>query len=105
MYQMNEFAQRAVLDSVLATSVADILIKAIAEKGQASIAVSGGSTPKGFFTALSNKDLAWDKVTITLADERWVNFESDASNTRLVHENLLQNKAAKANFFREDHDR
>jgi 6-phosphogluconolactonase len=96
---MNEFAQRAVLDSVLATSVADILSTAIEKNGQASLAVSGGSTPKGFFSVLSNKDIAWDKVTITLADERWVNFESDASNTRLVHENLLQNKAASASFF------
>jgi len=63
------------------------------------MAVSGGSTPKGFFAALSLIDLAWSKVTITLADERWVEFDNDASNTRLVHENLLQNKAKLATFF------
>ena len=96
---MNEFAQRAMLDNELATTVAGMLSTAIEKNGQASIAVSGGSTPKGFLSVLSNKDLAWDKVTITLADERWVDFESDASNTRLVHENLLQNKAACATFF------
>lgn len=99
MQTMNEFTTRDELDESLATKVAAELSQAIALKGKASLAVSGGSTPKGFFKALSQFDLAWDKVTITLADERWVPFESDASNTRLVHENLLQNNAAKATFF------
>lgn len=99
MYQMIEFKEREVLDISLANNVADILSNAIALKGKASIAVSGGSTPKGFFNALSKKDLPWSKVTITLADERWVNMDDDASNTRLVHEHLLQNNAKKANFF------
>jgi 6-phosphogluconolactonase len=99
MHIINDFSSRAALDSALAENVANILEDAIAKNGKASIAVSGGSTPKGFFAELSNKDLAWDKVTITLADERWVDMDSDASNTRLVHENLLQNKAAKATFF------
>ena len=99
MYQLNEFTQREALDAQLANNVADILSKAVAKNGKASIAVSGGSTPKGFFTALSHKDLPWNDITITLADERWVTMESDASNTRLVHENLLQNNAVNAKFF------
>jgi len=99
MQNLNDFNTRKELDAALATKVASELKKAIAEKGKASMAVSGGSTPKGFFEALSLIDLAWNKVTITLADERWVEFENDASNTRLVHENLLQNKAKAATFF------
>lgn len=99
MQKMNEFTSRNELDKALSIKVAAELSKAIAEKGTASLAVSGGSTPKGFFHALSQFDLAWDKVTVTLADERWVEFESDASNTRLVHENLLQNNAKNATFF------
>lgn len=99
MHQLNDFNTREALDEALATKVAEELIQAIALKGKASLALSGGSTPKGFFNKLSNIDLAWDKVTVTLADERWVDFESDASNTRLVHESLLQNNAKKATFF------
>ena len=99
MYQLNDFAQRADLDNALACNVAELLSNAISQKGKASLAVSGGSTPKGFFIALSNKDIDWQNVTVTLADERWVDFESDASNTRLVHENLLKNKASAASFF------
>ncbi|MBA6346753.1 MULTISPECIES: 6-phosphogluconolactonase [unclassified Colwellia] len=99
MYQLNDFAQRTDLDNALANNVAELLSNALSQKGKASLAVSGGSTPKGFFTALSTKDIDWQNVTVTLADERWVEFESEASNTRLVHENLLKNKAAAAQFF------
>ncbi|PKH87827.1 6-phosphogluconolactonase [Colwellia sp. Bg11-28] len=99
MNELTEFNARNDLDNELASTVSDILAKAIKEKGKASIAVSGGSTPKGFFSVLSQSDIDWSKVTITLADERWVPIDSEASNTRLVHENLLQNKAEKAKFF------
>lgn len=99
MYQLNEFGQRSDLDNALADKVADILANAVKLKGKASIAVSGGSTPKGFFNVLSQKDLPWKEITVTLADERWVDITDEASNTKLVHENLLQNKAVDANFF------
>jgi 6-phosphogluconolactonase len=99
MYQINEFEQRELLDESLADKVAAILTAAVESKGKASIAVSGGSTPKGFFQALSKKKLAWRAITITLADERWVDITSSDSNTKLVHENLLQNEAVNANFF------
>lgn len=99
MYQINEFAQREALDDALADKVASLLSSAVKQKGKASLAVSGGSTPKGFFNALSKKSLPWQSITITLADERWVNIDSNDSNTKLVHENLLQNEAVKAKFF------
>ncbi len=99
MYQLNNFNKRELLDEQLAEQVANLLSKAVELKGKASIAVSGGSTPKGFFLALSKKEIQWSNVTITLADERWVDTNNDASNTRLVFDNLLQNKAKKAHFF------
>lgn len=99
MYQITEFEQRQLLDESLADNVANILATAVKLKGKASIAVSGGSTPKGFFKALSKKALPWHAITITLADERWVDIDSSDSNTKLVHENLLQNEALKAKFF------
>ena len=99
MVHLTDFNSREQLDQALAENVSQILQAAITLKGKASIAVSGGSTPKGFFKKLSNKDIDWNKVTVTLADERWVDMDSDASNTRLVHEHLLQNNASVAKFF------
>ncbi len=99
MNNLLAFTSREALDVALAESISQILNQAIKEKGKASIAVSGGSTPKGLFSILSKTNIDWSKVTVTLADERWVALDSKDSNTRLVHENLLQNKAAAAKFF------
>src|SRR5690606_949930 len=72
---------------------------AIAERGVAAIAVSGGSTPGKFFAALGKtKDIEWDKVIVTLVDERWVDETSDRSNALLVNEKMLQGPAAIARF-------
>ena len=92
------FETREALVSEFSQRIVGILGDAIAEKGAASILVSGGSTPLPLFKALSESDLEWSKVTISLADERWVEPSDSASNEKLVRENLLQNKAANATF-------
>lgn len=61
-------------------------------------AVSGGSTPLRFFRALSQRALAWDRVVITLVDDRAVAWDNPRSNTILVRQNLLQNASAQARF-------
>lgn len=99
MNSLHTFDSRKALDEQLADTVASILDDGVRMNGKASIAVSGGSTPKGFFDKLSKKELPWSDITITLADERWVSITDDASNTRLVHENLMQNNAVNAKFF------
>ncbi len=95
---LHTFDNGAALAEGLADAVSAALAAGIATRGTASIAVSGGSTPKAFFQALARKDIAWDKVTVTLVDERFVPPESDRSNHALVTANLLQGPAAKAHF-------
>lgn len=82
----------------LADAVAEFLTARLRKMPRTSLVVSGGSTPLPFFKALSGKDLDWSRVDVLLADERWVDEDDDASNTRLVRENLLRNKAASARF-------
>jgi 6-phosphogluconolactonase len=94
----NEFDNGAALAEALATHVAKALADAVALRGKASIAVSGGSTPKAFFKALSVKPIAWDKVNITLVDERFVPADNARSNHKLAADMLLQANAAAANF-------
>lgn len=95
---MHAFASGAELAAGLADKVAEALSAAIAARGSASIAVSGGSTPKAFFQELSSRVLDWDKVTITLVDERFVPPDNPRSNHLLVNANLLKDKAAAAQF-------
>ncbi len=99
-----EFASRQSLAGALAADVAAHLAQAIAERGRASIAVSGGTTPKLFFEALSNADIDWPAVTVTLVDERFVPPDSPRSNERLARENLLKGRAARARFVGLWHD-
>ncbi|MFC4699661.1 6-phosphogluconolactonase [Glaciecola siphonariae] len=93
-----EYANSERLVDAFSQQIAEILTQAITDKGSASIAVSGGSTPKPLFQALSKIDLPWSQVNITLADERWVDALDDASNEKLVRENLLVNHARAARF-------
>ncbi|MBW9116108.1 6-phosphogluconolactonase [Rhizobium cauense] len=95
---MHAFANGAELARNLADKVAASLSAAIEARGTATLAVSGGSTPKLFFQELSARDLDWTRVTITLVDERFVAADNPRSNHLLVAENLLQNKATAANF-------
>lgn len=84
--------------TALAEHVARLLTAALDIRGTASLVVSGGNTPIPFFHALRRQELAWEKVTITLADERWVAPDHDASNEGLVRAHLLQDNAAAATF-------
>ncbi|WP_457152499.1 6-phosphogluconolactonase [Mesorhizobium sp. P5_C1] len=97
-YSWNGFAGRQELAVALADHVAGRLTKAIAERGMGLLAVSGGTTPAKFFAALSAMQIAWDKVIVTLVDERFVPASSPRSNAGLVAANLLQNAAKAARF-------
>lgn len=100
MLERRTFADKPTLAKELAEAVADRIRSAIAERGVAAIAVSGGSTPARFFQALGKtKDIEWTKVIVTLVDERWVDETSDRSNALLVNEKMLQGPAAVARFF------
>lgn len=82
----------------LAERVAERLRNALAERGHALLAVSGGSSPKEFFARLSRESLDWAKVQVTLVDERWVPDSDDRSNAKLVKSILLQHAASAAPF-------
>ena len=96
--RLNSFANGNALAEALASTVAAHLANAVEARGKAVLAVSGGTTPARFFKVLSLKDLPWEKITVTLVDERFVPPTSDRSNQKLVTDMLLQNRAAKASF-------
>lgn len=81
-----------------ARRIAGLLTTAIAARGRASLVVSGGKSPLALFEALRTRSLDWSRVSITLADERWVDPADPASNEKLVREHLLGDAAAGAHF-------
>jgi len=96
--ESREFVDGAELAPAFATWTAEWLRAAIEARGMALLVVSGGSTPKRYFHALSAHPLDWSRVAVTLADERRVPDDSPRSNARLVRENLLIGPAARAPF-------
>jgi 6-phosphogluconolactonase len=90
------FDNASTLDATLAAEIASRLKLALDARDRAYLVVSGGSTPKGLFAALATSELAWSKVTVLLADERWVPHDHADCNERMVREHLLVGKASKA---------
>lgn len=85
----------------LVAATADLFVKlaedAINERGKFVTSLSGGSTPKGFYSRLAEKEIAskidWSKVVVFFGDERTVPYTSPESNQRMITEHLLSKVA------------
>jgi 6-phosphogluconolactonase len=92
------FADGETLAQALAQDVANDVRAGIQARGEALIALSGGTTPRRFLELLGQQALDWAHTTVTLADERWVPAQDPRSNERLLRETLLRGAAAAAHF-------
>lgn len=92
------FQTAEILAKQLAFDLAERMRLVIQRKGKVAIALSGGRTPVAFLQQLSKQALAWDRVTVTLVDERWLEPSDEASNERLLRQYLLQGAAQNAWF-------
>src|SRR5690554_1422084 len=97
-WQIHEFDNDGALISSLADRIGAILSRSVENSGQASIAVSGGRTPAGLYRQLSQMNLPWENIIVSLVDERWVDDTHPDSNAALVAQNLLQGPASAARF-------
>ncbi|MET0582910.1 MAG: 6-phosphogluconolactonase [Pseudoxanthomonas sp.] len=96
--QRHTFAGADALAENLAQAVADDLRAALEKRELASVALSGGNTPKTFMRALALQSLDWSRVAVTLVDERWVPESNMRSNAALLKANLLRGSASRARF-------
>ncbi|HEY7976545.1 MAG TPA: 6-phosphogluconolactonase [Rhizomicrobium sp.] len=96
--RLREFPDADGMIANLADEIVRRLSAAVRDRGRASFVVSGGTTPGALFDVLCERDAPWDKVWITLSDERWIAPSEDGSNENLVRTRLLRGKAAAAHF-------
>lgn len=82
----------------LTSKISATLQHSIDASGQAHLAVSGGKSPIPFFNMLSQAPIDWDRVRVSLVDERFVAPSNNDSNEHLVRTHLLINRAAQARF-------
>ncbi|MCP5073984.1 MAG: 6-phosphogluconolactonase [Rhodobacteraceae bacterium] len=95
---MHDFTNRSALANALAGEITHQLDRAIQRRRRATIAVSGGNTPVELFKVLSQAELDWTRITVTLVDERWVSPDNKRSNEKLVKEKLLVGRAGFGHF-------
>ncbi len=107
MIEFHAFDDPRAQSGALAKAVSEALQASLTAHGGASapgparttLAVSGGTSPRPFLETLSREPLDWNRVDLTLVDDRWVPPTDTASNARLVHETLLQHAASAAQFY------
>jgi len=78
-----------------AADAADFILdqahKAIGERNEFRIALSGGNTPRPVYARLATigRDLPWERIRITFGDERCVPPDDPQSNFRMARETLF----------------
>ncbi len=84
----------AELNKLAAAKFVSIARDAIKKKGKFSVALAGGSTPKGLYRLLATDKFRtlvdWTKVFFFFGDERNVLPDDEESNFRTANENLLK---------------
>ncbi|MEX0372745.1 6-phosphogluconolactonase [Spiribacter roseus] len=84
--------------SALADRLTEVIDHGAQRRDRASLLVPGGRTPVALFEALCSRDLQWDRVHVSLTDERRVAADDPASNAAMVRAHLIQDRAAAAHF-------
>lgn len=95
-YDFQTYPDREMLAMDLANKLAGDLRTILTHEERVVLAVPGGTSPGPVFDDLCAADLDWSRVDVMLTDERWVPEDSDRSNTRLLRERLLVERAAEA---------
>jgi len=97
-YSWNEAESPSALAEQLADRLVAQINQSIESTGIATMAVSGGSTPKPLFRTLAKREVDWSKLVLTLVDERWVPSGHELSNASFVQKHLLDDLPDTATF-------
>ena len=79
-----DYDDREEMADAVAGDIAFIIESALDARGEAIIAIPGGSTPLPIYQKLADKKLNWKKVTIIPTDDRLVPMTDEASNVRAI---------------------
>lgn len=99
MPTFNAFPDRGACAQALADELAARLRQGIADNGQATLVLSGGSSPIDLFERLALIELDWSRVTVLPSDERWVATDQPESNEAALREHLLYGPGNAARLF------
>lgn len=90
------FEDRAGASAALAEELGAVLSTAIGARGEASLVVSGGTSPVDLFRRLREQTLDWPHLTVVPSDEREVPPDHPDRNEAMIRRELLQGPASVA---------
>ncbi len=88
--QIATYPDKAALVASATDLIAAQLQAAIAERGTATLALAGGSTPKPIYERLASRDLPWSQLHVFWGDERYVPADHPDSNQRMARQAWLE---------------
>lgn len=90
----HNFANPQAMAQQVSADVGAIIANALAARGSALLALSGGSSPFPIYERLAKSDLDWARVSIFTVDERFVDSESPLSNIAALKQAFLATQAS-----------
>ena len=93
---LEEFDSREAASRAAADAMEAALRRRLAGDADATLVVSGGSTPGRTFEILATRELPWSRVHVVPSDERCVPPDHADSNERLLRETLLTGAAGES---------
>lgn len=90
--ELRRFENLEKLSEAAAADVSSLIAEAVRRKGNCSVALSGGNTPRTLNHLLATRhrdEIPWDSVSIFFGDERYVPHSDKNSNYLMAKETLL----------------
>ena len=91
---MNKFVEILPDKSALSERSLELVLTkidtAIANRGQCTMALAGGSTPKPIYEALAARALPWQQIQVFWGDERYVAPDHNDSNQKMARQAWLE---------------
>src|SRR5436190_13068023 len=81
------------LSEHLAQWMVEYICKTLSTKERFSIVLTGGNTPKKLYEILAGEEyknkIDWSRANVFIGDERFVAFDDDRSNAKMIRQTLL----------------
>ncbi len=86
------------LSEHIASWMVEYICKILSTKERFSIALTGGNTPKKLYEILASDEyknkIDWSRANVFIGDERFVSFDDERSNAKMIQQTLLDHVAA-----------
>ena len=88
--------ETAIIDVTNRLAIA--LTEALGRDGKASLVLTGGQTIRPFLPAIAALPLPWNKISVILSDERWVDVNDNLSNEAQLRAHMFDHMIVKPRY-------